>query len=34
MKLHGRRFRQAVGWLITGSGLLILIDQALTLGWR
>ncbi len=34
MKRHGWHFRQVVGWFITGSGLVILIEQALPLGWR
>jgi hypothetical protein len=34
MKLRGWRFRQMVGWLITGSGLVILIEQALSQGLR
>ena len=34
MKRHGWRVRQVVGWLITGSGLAILIEQAVSLGWR
>ena len=34
MKRYVWRFRQVVGWLITGSGLVILIEQAVSLGWR
>ena len=34
MKRRGWRFRYVVGWIITGSGLLILIDQALAQGLR
>ena len=33
MKRHGLRLRRVVGWLITGSGLLILIDHALVLAF-
>ena len=31
MKWRGRQFRRWVGWLITGGGLVILIEQALAL---